>query len=205
MNRLFDRLPFIGGRIPGKITLSLLMLLLAMILALFVPTLDRIFCIFAMFFSFFGDITLNSSKKSSGKLLLVGGLFFIVAHLFYALAYANKISEMQFAFFNHGVIFSVVVLVLATFIVLSQKPRLTALLAFGVIYLWLTGIDYTIICSYAYSSNSVASLSAAGAIMFLASDVIIGLERFTGLKSKTARELVWWLYPIGQTLIIIFA
>ena len=205
MNRLFDRLPFIGGRIPGKITLSFLMLLLAMILALFVPTLDRIFCIFAMFFSFLGDVTLNSSKKSSGRLLLIGGLFFIVAHLFYSLAYSNKIVEMQFTFFNPGVIYSIGVLVLSTIIVLSQKPRLTALLIFGVIYLWLTGIDYTIICSYAYSINSIASLSAIGAIMFLASDVIIGLERFTGLESKIARKLVWWLYPIGQILIIIFA
>lgn len=68
--------------------------------------------------------------------------------------------------------------------------------------LWITGINYTTIFSFSFSAKSIQSLASLGGILFLASDAIIGFEKFLGLRSKLARGLVWWLYPIGQIILI---
>ena len=212
MNRLFDKLPVVGEKIPGKITLSFLMLILAVIMELTFKTSDRLICVFAMFLSFIGDIALNHNRdhtKQSKKDFLLGGITFIVAHIFYCIAYYKKITVNNYTIFNVGSVFAVILLLAITVIIflkmfLTQK-ECNSLFWFGIVYLWLTGINYTTIFSYAYSIKSIESLSAFGGILFLASDVIIGLEKFLGLKSTIARELVWWFYPIGQIILIIMA
>ena len=94
MNRWFDNLPIIGKRIPGKITLSFLMLIFAISMYLIFRTVDRAICVLAMAFSFTGDIALNHRKnhnEQSKKDLIIGGIFFIVAHICYCMAYYRKI------------------------------------------------------------------------------------------------------------------
>ena len=43
-------------------------------------------------------------------------------------------------------------------------------------------------------------VSAVGALLFLISDVCLGLNRVAGMKA--AYKFVWILYPIGQFLLI---
>lgn len=211
MNRFFDRLPIVGGKVPGKITLSFLMLVFAVVLAAILNTIDRRICVFAMLFSFIGDIALNHNadhNKQSKKDFLIGGIAFIVAHLIYCICYFKKMTLHGFAFLNPGSIFVVVALLMVTVALVYFKSKTkdySKLFWFGVCYLWITGINYTTIFSYGYSIRSFESLAILGGIMFLASDLIIGLEKFFGLKSKLMRELVWWLYPLGQILIIAMA
>jgi len=211
MNRYFDRLPIVGGKVPGKITLSFLMLILSVVLATIFHTIDRNICIFAMLFSFIGDIALNHNAdhtKQTNRDFLIGGIAFIVAHLLYCICYSKKIMIHEFTFINQGSILVVSILFVITTILLYIKSKTkdyTTLFWFGIAYLWITGINYTTIFSYGYSIKSYESLAILGGIMFLASDLIIGLEKFFGLKSKLMRELVWWLYPLGQILIIAMA
>ena len=91
------------------------------------------------------------------------------------------------------------------FILKAGENKRSKTFWFGIFYLWITGINYATIFSYAISARSMESIALIGGLSFLASDVIIGFERFLGLKSKVARELVWWLYPIGQIILIIMA
>ena len=211
MNRYFDRLPIVGGKVPGKITLSFMMLVFSVVLAAIFQTIDRNICIFAMLFSFIGDIALNHNadhSKQSKKDFLIGGIAFIVAHLLYCICYSKKMMLRGFTFINPGAIFVVLSLFVVTAVLLYFKSKtkdFSKLFWFGVAYLWITGINYTAIFSYGYSVKSYESLAILGGIMFLASDLIIGLEKFFGLKSKLMRELVWWLYPLGQILIIAMA
>lgn len=214
MNRWFDRLPFLGDRIPGKITLSFLMLLLAIVLRLCFYTFDRSICVLAMVFSFCGDIFLNHNKDHTKQTkidLILGGIAFVAAHLCFCLAYYQKTKINNFPILNNGAILAVGILIVITIIMLmrfSEKDKQSKdnkLFAFGIVYLWLTGINYTTIFSYAYSIRSMESIAAIGGLLFLSSDIIIGCEKFLGLKSKLARELVWWLYPIGQIILIIMA
>ena len=213
MNRWFDNLPLIGKKIPGKITLSFLMFLFAIIMSIIFNTTDRVLASIAMLFSFIGDITLNHNRnhdKQSKQDFLLGGVAFIVAHIFYCMAYYKKIKFLGYTFSNPGAFHAITLLLLITAFMLlrrisMKKANDTKIFAFGMVYLWITGLNYMTIFSYSYSARPIGYLAALGGILFLASDVIIGMEKFFKLRSKAAREAVWWLYPVGQILLIIMA
>ena len=207
MNRWFDDFPIIGKYVSGKIVLSFFMVLFSLILFLIFRVTDRLLCVFAMIFSFIGDVALNHKptiSSQSKRDFILGGTAFIVAHIFYCVAYGLKIKENNFEIFNIGVLFAIAILLAVTIYMLAKADlRMhSKLFLFGVVYLWLTGINYITIFSFAISVKSIESICLIGGLSFLASDVIIGLEKFTGLRSKVARELVWWFYPIGQILLI---
>ena len=213
MNRWFDNLPVIGKKVPGKITLSFLMLVYAIVLFVVIKSKDRAICVLAMIFSFVGDVSLNHNpdhSKQTNKDFIVGGISFIVAHVFYCVAYNTKIKVLGYTVFNPGAKFALIILLLITIMVilwnLTKEIYFTnKLFNFGLLYLWMTGINYITIFSYSYSVKGIQSIAAIGGLMFLASDIIIGLEKFFKLKSKLARELVWWLYPLGQIILITMA
>ncbi len=210
MNRWFDNFPILSKYFPGKIILSFFMLILAMLLAAIFNVMDRTICIFAMLFSFVGDIALNypwKNKEKSNLYFMAGGISFIVAHLFYCVAYGLKIRNHLFKFFNPGVFVAIAILCVLTlfFFVMVKNRHNSKLFLFGIGYMWLTGIDYIVVFSYAYSINSIESIAFLGGLLFLASDFIIGCEKFLRMKSKIARELVWWFYPLGQVILILVA
>ena len=207
MNRVFDRLPVIGGVIPGKITLSFLMLIFALSMQVIFPTIDRILCVFAMLFSFLGDVTLNYKKtdrKHASRDLVLGGILFVVAHMFYCNAYYLKIKANNYKLLNLGFLMAVVMICVMTCFFMSKLEHVKhpKLFLFGITYLLLTGVNYVTIFSYSYSARSIAAI---GGVLFLASDIIIGFERFLDYRSPIARELVWWLYPAGQIILIAMA
>jgi uncharacterized membrane protein YhhN len=163
-----------------------------------------------MMFSFIGDFALNYSTSPSERpfeWFLVGGVSFVAAHIFYCISYIIKASIKGISFFNVGalIVFVMMIVITIYFLVKAKEMRRSKLFIFATIYLWLTSVNYMVVISYAVSIKSIESIVALGGLSFLASDVIIGLEQLTGLKSKTARELVWWLYPIGQIILIIMA
>ena len=210
MNRFFDNLPFIGKYVSGKVVLSFLMLVLSVTLCLIVGTTDRTLCVWAMAFSFVGDIILSYNHEhgsKSKKLFALGGTAFIIAHLFYCLTYNTKIKSSGYPFFNAGVILVILILAGITYVITyeAKTTRFSKLYFFCLIYLWLTGISYMTVFSYAISAQSTAFLALIGGLSFLASDVIIGCEKLLNLRSKFAREMVWWLYPFGQILLIMMA
>ena len=208
MNRWFNKFPLIGKYVPSKIILSFLMFLLAVFLFILIGTMDRVFCVFAMLFSFFGDCALNHRRSTNSKVnrdFLIGGTSFIIAHILYCVAYSIKIANYNFPFFNFGISLAIIILAGITLFFLGKSREKSKLFKFCLLYLWITGIDYAIIFSYSISIKSIESLALIGGLSFLTSDVIIGLEGFMGMRSKRARELVWWLYPIGQILLICFA
>ena len=206
MNRWFDHLPILGDKVPGKIVLSFLILLLSVIMMAIFRTKDRALCTIAMLFSFLGDMALNfRDEKKSNKSFLIGGICFSVSHILYFLAYCQLIKRGHYSYFNNGVVFSVITLLMITVMMVSVSNKKSKKLAIAIAYLWISGINYITISSYSFSAQSIASIACIGGLFFLLSDVIIGLEQLANIKSKTLRELVWWFYPIGQIIIIIFA
>ena len=210
MNRWFDHIPFISKYVPGKIVLSFLMLVLSVVLGIVFKTYDRAICICAMLFSFIGDYELNHYPKKGEdhkRNFIKGGVFFIAAHLSYFFAYSLKIYKNNLEWFNGGTVFALCILALVVLVFMSRIKEVEnkKLFYYGLIYLLLTGINYEVVFTYSVSVKSIESLAMMGGILFLGSDIIIGFERFLGLKSKLCRELVWWFYPIGQILLICMA
>jgi len=73
-------------------------------------------------------------------------------------------------------------------------------------YLVIITANCAVIFSYtwgAFPSRSLSLLAASGALSFFLSDAIIGLSRLVHIHRFNG--LIWWLYPIGQILLIIAA
>ena len=51
--------------------------------------------------------------------------------------------------------------------------------------------------------NVAGSVAAAGALVFFLSDLIIGMGALCQVNQFDS--LIWWLYPIGQLLLILCA
>ena len=71
------------------------------------------------------------------------------------------------------------------------------------IYLAVIGTNLAAAFSYAWAqrkTNPLTFLAAAGAALFFASDFIIGLGMMVRITKWD--YLIWWLYPIGQILLI---
>lgn len=203
--QIMARIPLISNR--TKLIISSLILAFAFAISCIRQNnIDSTICFFAMLFSFGGDIALNSMplKNRPSSFLYAGAGLFMFAHLAYASAYFTLIQNSEKAFFNLGAILACIfMLTLFTVSVIctsraNTSPSSTTLLIFS-IYTLVIGINFVTICSYSFS---FVSASFIGALSFLISDFIIGVETVFKIKNDILRKLVWIFYPIGQILII---
>ena len=202
-NKIMSRVPLISN--ATKIIISMGLLAFAFIIYnVYSHSLDSKLCLAAMGFSFLGDVALNCVPhgKRPRYLLYLGAIFFMLAHSTYADAYWLLIGQNDFG--NHGA-FAAFVFVLLLFgmtvltaILTKQSPSIGMILVFS-IYTIIIGLNFVTICSYSYAFHA---FSFVGALSFLISDFIIGIENIFKVKNDTLRKLVWIFYPIGQILII---
>lgn len=203
-NKVLGFIPLISNK--TKITISISLLAFACILYFMNHSYVQLLCLIGMAFSFIGDIALNSMplEKRPHSMLYIGALFFICTHLMYALAYYTRITTQSDKYFNLGAILAVLFVValiaitIIKFVLSSKKTKHMTFIVFGV-YSFIITLNFMTICSYSYSAHSIAFI---GAISFLISDYIIGIETLFKIKNDTLRKLVWIFYPIGQILIL---
>ena len=162
------------------------------------------FCFAAMSLCFLGDVCLNCMpiKKRPLALLYTGAVVFMLGHVFYALAYLRNITVNSYAYFNPGTYiaigFMIAFLIVAAVCIKGKKLSPIMIGVFG-FYILVIGFNFVTICSYSYNAKSWAWI---GALWFLASDFIIGLETIFKLKKDYLRKWVWLLYPAGQLVIL---
>lgn len=205
LKNIMSRIPLISNK--TKLLISALLVLFAFIIFCLHPNrLDTQICLLAMFFSFLGDVALNSMplNKRPHWLLYIGAAFFMVAHLQYAAAYYWLIFQSNSIFFNLGASFATTFMILlflvsVAFTVFSKSKTKPMTIFVFCLYTLVIGINFVTIYSYSWSFSSAAFV---GALSFLISDFIIGIETVFKVKSETLRKLVWIFYPIGQILII---
>lgn len=202
---LLSHIPLISNKI--KLTISISLVAFAFIFFCIRPNnLDSQICLLAMIYSFLGDLSLNCVplNKRPHWLLYIGATFFMIAHLQYAVAYYLMIFESGKTFFNLGASLACTFIVLlfastvAIAIYSKNKVNLMTIIIFC-IYILVIGINFVSIHSYSWS---FCAASFVGALSFLISDFIIGIETVFKVKSETLRKLVWIFYPIGQIIII---
>lgn len=203
-----DWIPLISNKTKIAISMSLLIIALIFSFVVHPESLASKLCLLAMFFSFLGDISLNCMplEKRPHSLMYSGAAFFMVAHFMYAYAYYHLISINSYEYFNTGAISACAFMALCIFTALicivksNSKDSLgiPMILVFGA-YLLVIGLNFITICSYGYSAKT---FSGIGALSFLISDFIIGIETVFKVKKPILRKLVWIFYPIGQILIL---
>lgn len=206
LKKLMDYIPLIDNYTKLKISGYLLAIAILMSIAN-IDSLACHLCTLAMFMSFIGDICLNCMplNRRPHSLLYTGAVFFMLAHITYAYAYYTLIKATNKPYFNTGAIIAIVFLILLvstiifTIIKSKQKLKASMLLVFG-IYVIMISINFITVCSYSFS---FIAISFIGALSFLISDLIIGIETVFKIKSDILRKLVWIFYPIGQIILLI--
>ncbi len=206
MNRFFR---WFG--LPGRLVLTLLMSAFACVMAVLFPSLPRLLAAIAMLMSSLGDIVLMDYKPITHSLhlsgFITGSLVFVAAHLMYIAAFGTRIYLAGYSYLNPGIAAAFVCYVLlvtaAIVLVLLRNTEVNSMLWLSMIYLFVITANCATVFSYAYSAHGAALLSAVGVLLFLASDYFIVLERACGIRSRVLRELIWWLYPIGQILLLL--
>ncbi len=205
LKNFMSHIPLISNK--TKLIISISLVIFAFILFCIRPSAtDAKICLLAMFFSFLGDLSLNCMpiNKRPYYLLYTGAAFFMIAHLLYAAAYYWLICVSNNVFFNLGASLACTFIVLlfiasVAFTIYSKsKPKVMTIIVFC-LYTLIIATNFVTIYSYSWSFSAISFI---GALSFLISDFIIGIETVFKIKSKTLRKLVWIFYPIGQILII---
>lgn len=194
--------------LKGSLVLTMLLSALSLVLAVVFRTPIRWLCFAAMLMSSVGDIFLMHFKGIEERFpnfFVVGAAFFMLAHLLYTACFALKICDQGSMYMNGGAAAALVIAVLSL-IYFTSICKNKSQLPLAVAYLAIITLNCMTVFSFAWLNgigDLLAVLAAIGATSFLASDLIIGF----GLLANIHRYdyLIWWLYPIGQLLLIIGA
>lgn len=198
--------------LSGTLVLTSLLSLMAVVLFALFRTKDRALCAVGMLLCSAGDIVLGGlfgiKEAMPGTYFFLGAGLFILGHLLYIAAYRALIAAKGYQVFNTGfrggVVFTILVFAAITvYMVAGGTFPGPAMYGICLVYAVIIGADLSVIWSYAWSRRGVRSLVAVGVLVFFLSDLIIGVGRLCGIHQFDA--LIWWLYPVGQFLVILFA
>jgi len=197
--------------LPGTFVITILLSAFALLRAAVRPKrTDRWICFLAMALSTCGDLFLTNFRGLMRRFpngFIIGAAFFAAAHALYLIAYRMLAKKRGVWLCRRGaaaggVIFSG----LLAYITWACADRGDfGMYPLALVYLLLICANCGTVLSYAWGSlrkRPWTTLAAVGALTFLASDVVIGLELLAGIDRYD--YLIWWLYPIGQLLLIAF-
>lgn len=195
--------------LPGKLVLTALISLTAIVLAVIDPTPTRIICIPAMLLSSLGDIILMNYKPITKNLpvkgFIAGAVAFAAAHVIY---FAAFLFSVKGRYFNVGAICGIALFVLISVcmpLIFPHGRGENRMLFLGLLYLFFIALNYITVYSCAASHGGIFWVSAVGVTSFLISDLFIAADKILGRKKKNSDLWIWTLYPIGQLLLLIGA
>lgn len=194
----------------GKFVLTVLLSATALVLALAFRGRARWTCFAAMLCSTMGDLILTNWRGLGDRLPLpsfyVGMACFVAAHVLYAAAFGGLVKRQGKGRLNPGFWLAAVCAAAGAAAVIAPTLRLPRvdwiLFAACFLYLLIIGWMLTNVFSLAWSARGLRIVTAVGAFSFFVSDLIIGLDELAHVS--TYNEGIWWLYPIGQLLMLLF-
>ncbi|MBO4887121.1 MAG: lysoplasmalogenase [Firmicutes bacterium] len=146
------------------------------------------------------DVLLNLRYvfKEKGQLVfLVGILVFLSGHILYLAAVLPISGKWLIC-----LIAAVILTALLMWWILSKITAKMAFKIFGIVYIGaIVFLNCAAICNLIVKSSAFTWLFAAGAVLFLISDVVLILNTFGGKSRFTLRVTNIGLYYIGQMLI----
>jgi len=158
---------------------------------------------FGMAFSFLGDLIM-AQLLPLPQYVLFGMGAFGVAHVLYTTAYLRLENVLGLQNSGARALGLAVLLVLAVALwwTLIRSPRMPKVLNYGSLgYALLLAVMAGVAVSLALQEPRFVPL-ALGALLFLASDVLLGHRLFQGGSFLLVGDLVWITYIVGQLLIV---
>lgn len=155
-----------------------------------------------LLFSLFGDIALMFAAKSA-DFFIVGLVSFLVAHIFYSLAFYRdfKNDPMASKKYGHLMLFAVGIFSLSFYAIL--RPYLADLRIPVMVYIFIISV-MAILAGYRYKRVNLISfrLIFAGAIFFVISDSALAYNKFVSSYPYSG-VIIMGTYMIAQYLITI--
>jgi alkenylglycerophosphocholine/alkenylglycerophosphoethanolamine hydrolase len=156
-----------------------------------------------------GDILLEIDDESHGvtKELFIGGLFsFLIAHICYCKAFWDNITSLNSAFIlPFSILFFIFMFILLPNV---ESDMLIPVIVYGITIVTMVYLAFCRWSGQSIKSSSLKSnsslLSLVGALIFLSSDVTLGLNKFA-FPIKNAKHIVMITYYSGQFLITLSA
>lgn len=192
--------------LPVRITLSFLLLVAALFIALTAPGTYSYWVLPGMAFSTLGDLFMARIIPLPNR--LYGGIgAFSVAHVFYVTAFVQTLGERGHApgsIFVQSLFFYVLV-TLAVFIFLVHNPtgKLYKEIAIPFLFyiLWIA-VMAAFAATLAVNTGGWSYLVAIGALSFVISDLIIGVTVLGEKKFPRSELWIWLTYVLAQMCII---
>lgn len=190
-----------------RVILSLSLVLTALSIWTSVSGKDSVYTLFVflgMSFAFVGDLIMADVIKLKDR--LVGGmLFFAVAHLLYITAYINTIhsydkSLKTYIFYALVIFISASTLGWMNFIKNKEKPKKVN--NGSLIYGYLIAIMGAFAFTLALTLGGKWWITSLAAVIFMSSDMLIGVTEIGKMKIKNVSLLVWLTYVAAQMGII---
>ena len=201
---------------PNNFLISISLLVGSIILAAFFPSSHRGLAAAAMFFSFLGDLALMDYQRLFSRYtpspFVVGGVLFMISHVFYGFAFLRLASSFQIPYLNNGFAAALITGLLAylSLILIGKKNEVLTskralLLA---LYAAFEVFDMTCVFSCGYGMMTDGRwlqgiVAPLGIVLFVISDYFIGMDKVAG--NRRLIKYIWLFYPIGQLLLIIGA
>jgi hypothetical protein len=163
-----------------------------------------LFIFLGMLFGFFGDVSLSDDIVNIPQPVIFGIVAFLIGHVFYILGYLHlartlSVTDVQSRMMAH--LFYQVVGI-ALWAVLVRSPKVSAVLNIGSLVYTIFLAAMTAYATWLALQEPRLATLAFGAILFLISDVILGMRLLRGTTFLIIRDVVWVMYIIGQALIV---
>lgn len=146
------------------------------------------------------DVLLNLrflSEKHGRKIFMAGILVFLAGHVMYIAALAPLCGNIVIWLLIGAVLTAVILKIIFSRITADKKLKI-----FGIFYIGAVTIMTTISAGVFFSAPRLFSLCIlTGAVLFLASDIVLILNTFGGKTKTSLRILNISLYYIGQLMI----
>ncbi|WP_168190041.1 lysoplasmalogenase [Caloramator sp. E03] len=175
---------------------SLLMPLLLLFYITYTKNLNY-YVIFALIFSFLGDIfLLNDNKKN----FMLGGASFLIGHTFYIISFIKEI-EVHFKISLFHILLIVPYIIYGIYVYKTIIKNMKNLKITAILYMFIILFSSITCLLVILSGKQQLILSFLGTILFIVSDSLLGYSIFVH-KNRYSDFLVMLTYVSAQTLLV---
>lgn len=188
-----------------KMTLSVCLLLLAIVAAIVKKTPYTFLALPGMLLGVHGDYCLTQTpavRRRYKEPFLVGAMSFLIGHLFYIAAFLMTPRVSSGAFWGALAVYAILTVVM-WLLSIRKAAGAPALRIALLVYALVIGLMASLGFALAYGRGGAFWMVAAGGALFVISDGLIGLNEFAGVKIRNAGTWIWATYVPAQLLIIL--
>ena len=190
-----------------KVTISLILSLLAICLYLKLRGVERKYCMVGMMLSTAGDVFMTDVLKLGSIGTYPGAAFFILAHIVYAFCFFRAGKKYGITLKNKGfyagILLAVSAAVLLTVLMFLKTGTMQPMYLPLLLYLVFIGINLVSQFSFGYGKRGRCIFLIPAMTLFLISDFLVFLPMLSVLSESVGYNILIWVFYVPAQLLII--